>query len=404
MLALVLLAAFVSRAVWITLPANGLIFDEAYYVNASRVILGWEVRPGAHYDDAPLGLDPNIEHPPLGKALMAASMAAFGDNGLGWRLPSLIAGMAALGALYLVVRAAGGSRWLGVLAVALLALDNLTLVHGRIGTLDMLALAPILAGAWLGLRGRWLAAGGLLAVGALVKLTAVLGLVGVLGWLAWERLAAGGGVRAAIRSSARPAGATLAGFVLILGAGLWALDGRLTTFSNPVDHLRHMVTYGVSLANPGDAAGCPDADSAPWQWLGNDCEITYFRVDVVSRAGEEIAGRRATIDFRGAMNPVLLGALPLAFAFAGWLAVRERSMLARWTIAWAAANYLPYVVLVLVQHRITYIYYFLSVVPALAVAIALLLSRAGLPRAVSWAYVAGALAGLAAYFPFRQVP
>ena len=393
-----------SRAVWISIPENGLIFDEAYYVNASRVILGLDVQDGAHYDDAPTGLDPNLEHPPLGKALIAASMAAFGDNGLGWRLPSLIAGMIALGALYLVVLAAGGSRWLGVLAVALLALDNLTLVHGRIGTLDMLALAPILAGAWLGIRGRWLVAGVVLALGVLVKLTAVLGLVALLGWLAWERLAAGGGVRAALRSAARPAGATLAGFFLILGIGLWALDARFTTFTNPVDHLRHMVTYGASLANLGDAAGCPDADSAPWQWLVNDCEITYFRVDVVSRAGETIVGRRATIDFRGAMNPVLLGALPLAFAFAAWLAVRERSTLGRWTIAWAAANYLPYVFLVLVQHRITYIYYFLSVMPALAVAIALLLSRAGLPRAVSWAYVAAAVAGLAAYFPFRQIP
>jgi hypothetical protein len=190
----------------------------------------------------------------------------------------------------------------------------------------------------------------------------------------------------------------------VLFVGLWILDARFTTFTNPFDHLRHMVSYGASLSNPGDSASCPDADSAPWQWLVNDCEISYFRIDVTTHAGDELVGRRATVDFRGAMNPVLLGALPLAFAFAAWLAIRERSTLGRWTIAWAAANYLPFVALVLVQHRITYIYYFLPVVPALAVAIALLLVRGGLPRPVSWAFLVAAVAGIAAYFPFRQIP
>ena len=56
-----------------------------------------------------------IEHPPLGKLILAASMLVFGDNGIGWRVPSVIAGMAALGAVYLIVRAAGETAWLGIL-------------------------------------------------------------------------------------------------------------------------------------------------------------------------------------------------------------------------------------------------------------------------------------------------
>jgi hypothetical protein len=51
-----------------------------------------------------------------------------------------------------------------------------------------------------------------------------------------------------------------------------------------------------------------------------------------------------------------------------------------------------------------YIYYLLPAIPAIAVAIALLLGRAGLPRFVGWGFVVAYAVGFAAYFPFRQIP
>jgi predicted membrane-bound dolichyl-phosphate-mannose-protein mannosyltransferase len=404
-LPVLLIVAFVARVIWLDLPQNSLIFDEAYYVNAARILLGWPVEPGAHYAGAVAGIDPNIEHPPLGKLLLALSMLIFGDNGLGWRIPSVIAGMTALGAVYLIVRAAGETAWLAILAVGLLAFDNLTLVHGRIGTLDMLVLAPILVAAWLALRERWALAGVLMAVGMLIKLTAIYGLLAVLGLLLirviadWRRE---GRIRVA---DLRPAVVLVAVSGVIMLAGLWALDSRYTKYTSPIDHIGHMIEYGANLKSPVDHAGiCTTTDSSPWEWPFNECQITYLRVDVTVRAGDRLVSKLPSIDFRGAMNPLLAGAIPLSFLFAGWAAVRTKSKVAGWGLVWAGANYLPYVVLAIVNHRITYIYYFLPVIPAVAIAVAVLLLRAGLPRFVTWGFVAAYVVGFAAYFPFRKIP
>ena len=404
-LPLLLIAAFAARVVWLDLPPHSLIFDEAYYVNAARILLGWTVEPGAHYAGATAGLDPNMEHPPLGKLILAGSMLIFGDNGLGWRIPSVIAGMAALAALYGIVRAAGESAWLAVLAVGFLAFDNLTLVHSRIGTLDMLVLAPILVGAWLALRDRWALAGICMALGMLIKLTAVYGLLAIL-TLLLIRMATTWRTERRLRvADVRPAVTLVVVSVGLMLAGLWALDSRYTTYASPIDHLKHMVEYGANLRAPVDRAGiCATNDSNPWEWPFNECQITYLRVDVTVRAGDRVLSKVPTIDFRGALNPLLAGAIPLAILFTTWLAWRTRNRLARWAVVWAAANYLPYVVLAIVNHRITYIYYFLPVVPAIAVCIAILLLRGGLPRFVLVGFVAAYIVGFAAYFPFRSIP
>jgi dolichyl-phosphate-mannose-protein mannosyltransferase len=400
---LLLLVSLLLRAVWLSVPAKGLIFDETYYVNAARVILGWPAT--AHYVDSPPGFDPNTEHPALGKLLMASSMLVLGDNGLAWRLPSVIAGMVALLAVYAIVRDVGRSAWLPILVTALVSFDNLTLVHGRIGTLDILVLAPMLVGSWLALRKRWILAGVAMGIALLIKITALYGIGAVLLYVLltegpeWWRARRKPG----FDDLRGPLGFVIITLSIAIG-GLTLLDISLSRFPSPVDHIARMLTYGANLRAPITVGLCPEADSRPWQWLFNECQINYFRSDVTVRAGGEITAKYATIEFRGALNPLLAGAIPLAALFTGWYAWRTRDRLAIWAVAWAAANYVPYLLLALLTPRIMYIYYALPLVPAAAVGIALLLTRGGLPRAVLWGYVAAYLVGFAAYFPFRQIP
>ena len=399
------IAAFIVRGIWITVPPGGLIFDEAYYVNASRILLGWPVEEGAHYAGSPAGLDPNIEHPPLGKLLIAGSMLVFGDSGLGWRLPSIVAGMIALGAFFGIVRAAGETVWFAILAVAFLAFDNLTFVHSRLGTLDMLALAPILVGAWLALRERWALAGVAMGVGLLVKLTAGFGLVAVVFLLGARSIAVWRQDRRLPRDDLRRGASLVVASAVVWIAGLWILDARFTTFATPLDHVRHMVTYGTQLKEPAQKGGiCTGISSVPWQWPFNECQINYMRVAVTVVNDDGVSSAVPRIDFRGALNPVLAGAIPLATLFALWAAWRQKNRLALWAVAWAGANWLPYVVLSIVNNRVTYLYYFLPVIPAIAVAVTVLLLRSGLPRFVAWGFVAMFAIGLVAYFPFRELP
>lgn len=400
-LVLVIVGAVLLRLVWLTLPQGSLIFDEAYYVNAARTILGWAVPPGAPYADAAVGLDPNTEHPPLGKVLIAGSMLVFGDNGLGWRLPSVIAGVAALIALYFIVRITGRSRWLGVLAVFIFSLDTLGFVHSRIGTLDMMALAAILVGASLGISRRPVLAGCFFAIGCLVKVTAVFGLVA---YLIVEAIPL---VQRARRGDALTRGDLRDPFLALVAAslvgigGLWILDLRYTTYGDPFEHVGHMLGYGIALTGGPQPSGIA---SNPWEWIVNGGAFDYLRVDVNSIANGEIVDSHPSVRFQGVMNPVLIGAVWLVVPFAIVVALRARDRLAQWGLVWIAANYLPYYLFVLVSHRITYFYYVLPAVPALAALTALFLLRAGLPPLVRWVYLAGLVAAFVAYFPFRQPP
>ena len=78
----------------------GLIFDEKYYVNAARIMLGHHLPADATYADSPPGSDPNSEHPPLGTLMIAGTMKLFGDNPWGWRTSAVVLGIVALLAHY----------------------------------------------------------------------------------------------------------------------------------------------------------------------------------------------------------------------------------------------------------------------------------------------------------------
>lgn len=386
-----------------------LIFDEVYYVNAARVIAGIRPPAGANYADAPLGDDPNGEHPQLAKLVMAGSIELLGDNPWGWRIPSVLLGTVALLGMFALVRAIGGSGWLAVGATALMASDNLLLVHGRIGTLDIYVIAAMLWGVAMYLRGRWALAAVIIAVGMCMKLIgadAVLVLVALEGLCLWRSR------RNALARLARLAGC--AALTSGMFVGLLALLDRIAP---PYDdgahklvgggvfgHLHHMLSYAGALTSPGGPKGIA---SYPLGWLVDYKPIPYL-VIVPDHSSASLRGVHPAVHFLGLIGPpLLLGALP-GLVLAVTVALRHRrgsdTRIEELIVAWFAATFLPFVVASAAFSRTTYLYYMVVVMPALYLAAAWLADRMWRRRRLVQGWIGLVAVGAVIAYPLTPLP
>jgi predicted membrane-bound dolichyl-phosphate-mannose-protein mannosyltransferase len=397
-----LTTSFVLRMLWLAQPDAVLIFDEKYYVNAARVILGISPDKDVYRDSVP-GLDPNTEHPPLAKIVVAGSMRLLGDNPFGWRVPSVMLGTLSILLLYGIARRVGADAATGLLAAALLAFDNLVFVHSRIFTLDIFQLAFMLLGLYWYLSRRAALAGLGFALAALCKMGGVLGLVVLASYEALCLWRGSQPWQVAWRLAARRLAHTGLAFGLTFLLLLGILDWIWVGYSQPLEHLQRIVSYAAKLRRPSGPSG---VESYPWQWLWNETQIPYLKVEQQVTVADEVQKTRPLILFLGAMNPYVLQLLPLGLAFAAyaWWCRRPEAELHALALAWFVGTYLPLYPATLLGHRIMYLFYILPTLPAVALAGSSFLLNAGLPRLVFWIYLAAILLGFYGYFPFKSIP
>jgi predicted membrane-bound dolichyl-phosphate-mannose-protein mannosyltransferase len=371
-----------------TAQDHTMIFDEAYYVNAARVIAGIRPPNGQHYSDAPLGTDPNAEHPQGAKLIMAAAIEIFGDGPFAWRIGSLIMGTIAILGMYALVRSAGGGPRSALCATVLMACDNLLLVHGRIGTLDIYVVAGMIWAVALYLRGRPLLAGLALALAECFKLVApyilaVLLLVELGRVIVARRERLGPeqewGWRPALARWLAMGFVSTGVFVGLLGvmgeiAPPYAdAEARLIT-GGPFTHISHMITYAgqqVSVHGPQGIA------SYPWQWLIDLKPIVYLRINP-SLPGQGLYAIHPVSDFLGMINPAIVVVGMPALVFALYRFLRRRStgsgrgvadvQLAIVSVAWFIGTWTPFAFLSAVDQRTSYIYYMVVVMPGIYLA------------------------------------
>lgn len=134
------------------------VFDEVHYVPAARALIA-------------LSGPVNIEHPLLGKSLIALGMLIFGDTPFGWRFMSTLAGSATVVAMFATTWLITRRRRPSLVASALTLLGFTLYVQARIAMLDGFMLAflagaiammawSLRAGGWW----RWISAAALLGL------------------------------------------------------------------------------------------------------------------------------------------------------------------------------------------------------------------------------------------------
>jgi predicted membrane-bound dolichyl-phosphate-mannose-protein mannosyltransferase len=422
LLAGLLLVSTAARLAWLAEPCRApcrsaddhtLVFDEAYYVNAARVIAGIRPPNGAPYADAPLGVDANSEHPPLAKLLIAGGIELFGDGPLAWRLPSVLLGTVAILGMFALVRAAGGGPWVGLGAAALMAADNLLLVHGRIGTLDISAVAAMIWGAALYLRGRPILAGVVIGVGACAKEVApyVLLVLVVLELLRWVPARTDGRRRVARLAACGAASAVtfiaLLYVLYLIAAPYSPQTGKLVP-NGPFGEVAHILDYASHQTSPHGPKGIA---SYPWDWLVDYKWITYLQINP-GRPTVGLNQIEPAVHFLGLISPpILLLALP-ALLFAAWGVLPPRIGRSRPSadevglvgLAWFLGTFMPFVALSLIESRTTYLYYMVIVMPGIYMAVAALIARIGARRKVVWFWMACVLAAAVVLYPFTPLP
>ena len=154
--ALVVAIAALTRLVNLGQP-HELVFDETFYVKDAWTLvnLGYEAQWPAETDprfnagETDIFLtDPSfVVHPPLGKWLIGAGMAAFGpDNAFGWRIATALVGILAVVVIMLIARRLTGSTLLATIAGFLLAIEGSAIVMSRVALLDNFVMIFVLLG------------------------------------------------------------------------------------------------------------------------------------------------------------------------------------------------------------------------------------------------------------------
>ncbi len=359
------------------------MFDEVYYAKDARALIDgrMEGKPGYAWEPGDVVSWP---HPDAGKMAIALGILVAGDDPVGWRLPSVVAGLVLLGSVYPLARRLGLSAGWAFVALMLTGADLLGIAQSRIATLDVFVAAWTALGVLFALRyvqegrhTRWLVLSGLaggLAVatkwsGALALVAAVV--IVVLGPQLRE-LGPGRRTRGheardegeARERSGRPAGAlaSLAATLGLLALCLAVLPAAVYLASyvpyfargHSVADFRElhsqMLHFNFTLSAPHSYAS-----TAP-TWILDYRPVWYsFR---------EIQGR-----FHGVVaigNPLLWWGSILALVTAPVLALRRRSATPALTALLVVILYLPW----FATTRTSFLYYMAPVAPFLAILVA----------------------------------
>lgn len=391
--ALIGLAAQALFSYRLTTPST-LMFDETHYIPAARTLLA-------------LTAPANMEHPLLGKELIAAGILLFGDNSLGWRAFSTLAGTASVLAVFAILWLMFARLRPAVIGAVLTVLNFTVFVQARIGMLDGFMAAFLLLGiaallwsmrvppgcAWP----RWVLGSVLFGLAVASKWAAVPFVAYAAAGFVVVRLidarSQGRSVYAALNAGGHRHWPGMAAVPAILVLGAVSVATYFATFAPAFFYHFQPMTLADLLpfqarmyAQQTQVLPPHTYQSSWWSWplMVRPIWYLYERVDGAQR-GVLLLG-----------NPLILWGGLVAVAACLWAGFRERSprMLAAAGL-WIGA-YLPWIV---IPKSIGFFYYYY--VPSILLCVALAAALDHFPRARAWDewFVVGAAALFAWFYP-----
>ncbi|MDA4121266.1 MAG: glycosyltransferase family 39 protein, partial [Thaumarchaeota archaeon] len=393
----------------------GCVMDETYYVPSAQSIL-------AGTQCAPFAENCNLEHPPLAKALIAGGIAVFGLNDLGWRIAEVVTGTLSIPLLYVLVYILSGDRRLSVVATLIFAADVLFFVHSSIAVIDVPAVFFSLLAFILYFRpGRlwrvnnYVASGVCFGLAALSKETALFALMAA---ITYELLFGGGGIKASTKRSIEAAGFA----VLTFAGGLQLFDALLTSAALPwfYQQVQFMLSYGSSLkVGPQGGGWCLNGGSCPQgpyitplNWLGVYNPVGYLvtKVTVTVTGATTSVLNYVAIGYYGIANQVIVWMVFLWVPVAAYSILKTQNLrsalsaenkVGAFALVWFLWSYVPYLVLWF-YGRVTYPFYFLPAIPALATGAAYFMRKPWFPQKMIALYIIAAFGIFFLYFPVKD--
>jgi len=386
----------------------GCVMDEVFYVPAAQTLLSGT-------QCAPYADNCNLEHPFLAKALIASGIEIFGSNDLGWRFFNAVLGSLSIPLLFGLVYILSGNRRLSYFSSFLFSMDTMFFVHSSVALIDVPAIFFTLLAffVYFWKSKFWVidnvtASGLLLGLALLSKETAVFAVAAL---FTYQLLFAKGTFReVAIEATKLALAAALVFFI-----GLQAYDTLFAAAKVPtfIQDIEFIFKYGGALTGGGWKDPVLGRYITPLDWLVYYTPVSYLVTTVTVTVTSAAVSTTLTyigVGYYGVNNVIVLWLVFVWVPIVVYRLLKKRpqgeprskedeTMLVM--LVWFAWSYLPYIGL-WIYGRVTYPFYILPAIPAIATGAAYFVTRDWFPRKVSWFYLAAAFGWFVWYFPLKD--